>query len=237
MKNSTKVLLLFGSLTVVLSLSGLNCGLKKTTTTTTSTPTATSSNLAASNLINADSVSLDASISKNYQTAKSKASLWKPDATLATIQIKLPVDLAANSANETYIFGSAADTSNWWTISIAEQSGNYVRAVIPKEDYLGSSIKPIDTKFWRMNYVKAFQLADKNGGEKFRQDNADTQVTTTLHNTQPKGWLWWEIEYKSASNKLIIKVNPNDGNIVDEQGNPISTGEATASSVTGGGGV
>ena len=35
---------------------------------------------------------------------------------------------------------------------------------------------------------------------------------------------WWEIEYKAGTNSLIIKVNPNDGQVVDENGNPLSSG-------------
>lgn len=233
---NTKIIFLALLLVLFFSLTGLSCN-KKNQNQASPTPTPTSTapaNLAQPNLIDTDPAAIETIASQNYELAKSKAISWKPDAVVVTAQVKLPADLALNKANETYIFGSASDTVHWWSFSVSEQTGKYIRAIIPKEDYLGTDAKPINVKYWRMNYAKALQLTDKSGGSEFRSANPDTQITATLHQAQPNNWLWWEIEYKSASSKLILKVNPNDANIVDEQGNPVSTGDTTRSETTGG---
>lgn len=220
------------------SLTGLSCSKTndKTQETTSPSPSAsaTATNLATSNLTNTDATTSDSLMVQNYELARTKAASWKPDAVIVTIQVKLPADLSTNKANETFIFGSASDTNNWWSFSVSEQSGKFIRAIIPKEDYLGTGVMPIQTKYWKMNYAKAFQLADAAGGSNFRNNNPDTQITETLHQTQPNGWLWWEVEYKSATNKLVLKVNPNDANIVDEMGNPVSATGSNSGQVTGG---
>lgn len=223
---------------LALSLTGLSCSKTGTNTQDTASPSpsasATATNVATSNLTNTDASTADSLMVQNYELARTKAASWKPDAVLVAVQVKLPLDLSVNKANETFIFGSASDTNNWWSFSVSEQSGKFVRAIIPKEDYLGTDIKPIQTKYWKMNYAKAFQLADAAGGSAFRNNNPDTQVTQTLRQMQPNGWLWWEVEYKSPTNKLILKVNPNDANIVDESGNPVSATGSNSGQVTGG---
>lgn len=232
MNYPTKSLLLVIAIILVTTLTGLSCS-KKTSQSSanpTSTSTATPTQTTESNLLNADVTSMDQAILRNYELAKGKALLWKSDATLYAVIVKLPTDLGLSKANQTYVFGSAADAINWWSISIAEQSSKFVRAAIPKEDYLGYDIKPITLKFWKMNYIKALQLAEANGGEKFRKDNTGSQITATLHQALPKGWLWWEIEYKSSvtNSKLILKISPSDENVVDEQGNPVAIGGSSA---------
>lgn len=235
MGTKLKLITLMGFVLLFASLTGLSCS-KKTDTTATSTPTATettASNLASPNLVDSDATSLEAVATQNYELAKNKATSWKPDAVLVTEQVKLPTDLGLNKANETYIFGSASDTANWWSFSVSESTSKFIRALIPKEDYLGTNINPINAKYMKMNYAKAFQAADKATGSTFRSQNPDSQVTLTLHTATPNNWLWWDVEYKSASNKLVLKVNPNDGNVVDEQGNPVSTGTTTGGAANG----
>lgn len=219
----------------VFSFTGLSCNLfsKKTTDTTTTDNSATTTTsdtiLSTTNLTNVDPLSLDDLITTNYNLAKSKAQDWQADSVLVNITIKLPRNLAYKQAAETYVFGSNSNPTNWFSFSISEQSSKYIRAVIPKEDYLGSDIKPINATYWKMNYLKAFQLAETNGGSTFRGANTNTDIVTTLANDEPKGWLWWKIEYKSTDTGkfLIIKVNPNDSTVIDENGNPLSTATAT----------
>jgi len=184
-------------------------------------------NLAVSNLTIIDPVTIDTVTKQNYNLAQVKAQEWQPDAVLVSFSIKFPQNLAVGQSDETFIFGSANDTKNWWSFSISEETSRYIRAIIPKEDYLGVDIKPIDKKFWQLNYAQAFQLAELNGGQQFRQTNPNTSITATLHNTQPREWLWWVIEYKSGVNKYVIKVNPFDSQVVDESGNPLSAGTTT----------
>lgn len=217
-----KIIIISGIVLLGLTLTGC----KKTETTATPTPSATvtTSNLPASNLTNVDPTAVDTVVQQNYNLAKVKAQEWKSDAVLVSLSVKLPSDLSVNASDETYVFGSATDTTNWWSFSISEKTSRYIRASIPKEDYLGADVTPINISYWKMNYAKAFQLAEVNGGSAFRAINPSATVTTTLHQTQPRGWLWWDIEYKAGTNSLIIKVNPNTGDVVDESGNPLTSG-------------
>ncbi|MCK4313104.1 MAG: hypothetical protein KAW88_10260 [Candidatus Cloacimonetes bacterium] len=221
---------------LLVSISILFAGCKQKEPDPSPAPTSTipvaNENLPTNNLINVDVVTIDTIVQQNYNLAKVKAEEWKPDAVLVTISVKFPQDLAISAADETFIFGSAEDTVNWWSFSISEKTSRYIRAIIPKEDYLGVDIQPINMDYWKMNYSQAFQLAEANGGQAFRSQNTNASITATLHHTQPRNWLWWEIEYKFGTNKLVIKVNPNDGQIVDETGNPLSTGGTTPAATT-----
>ena len=211
-----KIGLLGLGLVVLFSLSGASCNWfnKKNTTPNTNT---------AESLTNVDPTSIDSSLATYLQLAKTKAAEWKRDAALYYVSIKLPVSLLPALANETYVFGSASDANNWWTISIAEGSGKYLRAIIPKEDYLGNTLKPINEQYWKTNYLTAFQVAEKNGGSTFRTNNIDTEVTMNLSQGEPKGWLWWYAEYKAPSgNSQKIIINPSDKSVVDDSGNIIS---------------
>ena len=216
---------------LVFALTVIGAGCKKKDATATPTPTNTvnsaDANLAASNLTNADPTTIDTIINQNYNLAKTKAQEWKPDAVLVSLSVKMPSDLAVGNADETYIFGSATEQADWWSFSISESTSRYIRAIIPKEDYLGTDVKPINSSYWKMNYGKVFQLTDVAGGQSFRASNPGSLITATLHQTQPRGWLWWDVEYKSATNRLLIKVDPNKGEVVDESGNPLTPGTAT----------
>lgn len=206
-------------------------GCKKTSSTPSASPSASNladSNLAVSNLTNTDASAVDTIIQQNYNLAKVKALEWKPDAVLVSLSVKMPIDLATNSSDETYIFGSASDGKNWWSFSVSEKTQRYIRAIIPKEDYLGTEVQPINSSYWKSNYGKALQLAEANGGQAFRAINSNTAITATLHHTEPRNWLWWDLEYKSGDNKISFKINPNTNEIFDESGNPLTSGVSTS---------
>jgi len=229
--------LIIVSFLIVLALAITFTGCKKEEEKIEATPSPTEtattvSNLATTNLTNVNPTTIDTIVTQNYNLAKVKAQEWKEDAVLVSIAIKLPYDLAVNASNDTFIFGSASDSANWWSFSISEKDSRYIRAIIPKEDYLGTNVQPVNMSYWKMNYGQAFQLAEANGGQAFRNVNPNTTVTATLHHTQPRNWLWWEIEYKSSTNKLVIKVNPNDGQVIDENGNPLSAGGSITTNTT-----
>lgn len=202
---------------------GLSC--KKATPaeeTTTTTTTEDLTNIDASTIVG---------ITTDLNTAKEKALEWQEDAALYHLAVKLPADLSTGNATETFTFGSDKDKANWWTISISQKSNKYIRALIPKEDYLGADLTPAKLDYLNTNYVQAFQLAETNGGKAFRQKNASTTITMNLSNSQPKGWLWWVAEYKAPDGETLnIRIDPNLGQVVDEQGNPVSAESTTNNS-------
>jgi len=221
MNFNQKLITLGLTMTILLTLTGLSCNLfKKKTTDTTDTTTATTATPA---LLAADSTSINQLFNANLDLAKSKAKEWKTDATLYAVNIKLPKDLSVNKAIETFVFGSAADTLDWWTFAISENSAKYVRAIVPKTDYLSTITKPIGMNYWKINYLEALKIADANGGKAFREKNTDTQITENLSQTEPKGWLWWIVEYESSTgDSLKVRINPTDQTVVDESGNIVT---------------
>lgn len=195
----------------------------------TDTAAATPPTQTTSTLKSATASDFDKPISDQLTAATTKAKLWEDDAVLHYVSVELPSDLSVTNATDTYVFGSAKDASDWWTYSFAEKTSKSVRAIIPKEDYLGSAITPINTSFWKMNYVEAFQLADANGGADFRTQHTDAKVTLFLSTRDPNQWLWWTAEYKTpAGDLLTLLVNPNRGEVVDSTGKQVAAPPTTS---------
>lgn len=166
---------------------------------------------------------INSQVTTNLNLATNASKAWQPDAALVYASVELPASLTIDSGNEVYVFGSAADPANWWTYSISQDTGKFVRAIIPKEDFLGASLDPVNTSYWQMNYAEALQLAEVNGGNAFRTSNSGTRVTIFLSQRAPRGWLWWTVEYTAPSGeKKALLVNPNRGEVVDEAGTEIA---------------
>ncbi|MBI4185520.1 hypothetical protein HY524_00535 [Candidatus Berkelbacteria bacterium] len=226
-------------LLVSLTLSGCSLG-KKTSDTSTSSTTqnqSTSDTQQPSPTGDPNSLtgllpsSINTKVTTNLNLATNAAHAWQSDAVLTYVSVELPATLAPDSGNEVYVFGSAADNTNWWTYSIAQDTGKFVRALIPREDYLGATLDPVNTNYWNMNYVEALQLAESNGGADFRSKNASTRVTIFLSQRAPRGWLWWTVEYTAASGEqLTLLVNPNRGEVVNEAGDEVAPAKATTPS-------
>ncbi len=164
--------------------------------------------------------SLDAAFTADFALAKQKVEAWQTNAELSYLSIKLPANLALDAATEVFVYGSANDAYNWWTFNISQNTAKAVRAIIPKEDYLGTIVQPIPMQFWKINYVQALQLAEVNGGADWRLTHPDATVTINLAVGQPKNYLWWSVEYESTTSqpyKILINaatkevVNPTSG--------------------------
>ncbi len=220
---------------VVLAVSALalaGCSGKKTTTNST-TPTTTPPQPVVVGLKSATPTTFDQPIADQITAAQTKAKLWQDDAVLSYVSVELPADLGVNNATNTYVYGSQKDSADWWTYSLAEKASKSVRAIIPKEDYLGSAIVPINTQYWKMNYVEAFQLADANGGSDFRTQHTDARVTLYLSHRDPNQWLWWTIQYKTpAGGLLTLLVNPNRGEVLDSTGKQVAAPPTTSGTPT-----
>ena len=237
------IVFLFGIALVTLTgLTMPSCGSKTNTTAeTTTTPEATPSViLNEAPLATVDATTYDATLTADYEKAEVDAKKWQSNAELVMVSVKLPSDLSLNNATQTYTYGSSNDTQYWWTYSLSEQTQKFVRALVNKEDYLGTSLTPIPKKFWRTNFIEAFQIADNYQGAEFRLNNQNVEITETLSVGKPNNYLWWLVEYKTPlGNNLTVRINPNDRTIVDESGNIITTGktytpESTYSSTTTG---
>lgn len=167
------------------------------------------------NLANVDASEFDDVVRDEYALAKSKAMEVRGSNTLRAIIVELP-GMEINSGNNRYIFASPEDTENNWTIAISQLTGNYIRALIPKNDYMGD-LPELNTKLWKFNYVTALQIAESNGGLAYREDNSISQITLTLKHDSSNNWLIWTVCYaSSAGNELSIKIDSNSGQIIEE---------------------
>ncbi|MBI4032792.1 hypothetical protein HY374_03750 [Candidatus Berkelbacteria bacterium] len=216
----------------VLALTLTGCGLKQsedsaeTDTTTEGTGTTTDPSTSTStgtDLTTIAPASVETTLTTHLALATNAAKVWKANAELVYVSVEIPASLAQDSGNEVYVFGSPDDATNWWTYSLSQSTDKFVRAIIPKEDYLGADITPINTQYWKMNYVEAFQLAEANGGAAFRTTNPGSAATLYLSQRAPRGWLWWTAEYVAPSGEqFTLLINPNLGEVVDESGNEVA---------------
>lgn len=225
-----------GVLLIAFSLTGC---LKSNPTETPTTEESTTSSqttepvTTVSDLTNLAPASFDTDLMTHFTLGKAAARAWKPDAVLSYVSVTLAT-LAPNKGSEVYVFGSASDLDNWFTYSVSQDTGKSVRAIIPKADYLGSQLTPINEAYWSMNYVQALQLAEQNGGATFRISNPNPQMTVYLSNRTPRGWLWWTVEYTGASGEtLVLLINPYLGGVADAQGNQLIPDRATPGTTSG----
>jgi hypothetical protein len=190
------------------------------TTTSASSTTSTSSSVPANSILTADAVSVATSSKKRFADAQARLSawpLWKSDAQFSGLFMTFDQYLILDSVNEIYVFDSASDASNHYTISVSQASGNSLRALVPKADYQGALL-PINSEFWQSNYVDAIQFADKNGGSDFMKTNSVTAIDANLLRTAPNNYLYWVVTYKTSenTNSLTVKMDAKTKTLVAE---------------------
>lgn len=189
---------------------------KPTVSTTAEPPTAAA-------LTTIDPATVDQALADQLTTARTKAKEWHADALLHSVSVELPAALGTDNAAITFVFGAPAAPNDWWTYSVNDTTNRSIRATIPKADYLGTALTPINTQFWKMNYVQAFQLADGNGGADARTTHPDARVKLYLNHREPRQWLWWTVEYTAGDQVLLtLLVNPNRGEVVNTQGTEVA---------------
>ncbi len=233
---NSKIVIIFGVVVLVLIVVGggylllTNKSTPNTTSPTTSATTSTTgatsssqttiSTVPTNSILLADAVSVATSSKKRFTDAQSRLSawpLWKSDAQFSGLFMTFDQNLILDSVNEIYVFDSASDASNHYTISVSQASGNSLRALVPKADYQGALL-PINSEFWQSNYVDAIQFADKNGGSDFMKSNTVTAIDTNLLRTTPNNYLYWVVTYKTSenTNSLTVKMDAKTKTLVTE---------------------
>lgn len=187
-------------------------------TNPSASPSATA--ISSSSILTADPTLVTTDSKSRFALAAQKISAWdmaKKNAQFSGLFMTFDPSLSLNSTTEVYVFDSADDSTNHYTVSVSQTSGSSLRAIIPVADYQGVLL-PIDQKYWQSNYVEAIQTADKNGGKDFRQGHSVTSVDVNLLRTSPNNYLYWVVTYKTkdASTTLSVKVNANDKTVVRE---------------------
>ena len=164
-------------------------------------------------LVNVEPAEFDEVVKKEYASAKSKAESANSNLKLAAIQVSLP-SLKLNSGETRYIFVNSEDKVNNWTISFSQQTNNYLRAIIPKDDYMGN-LAVMDTALWKFNYVTALQIADKNGGSDWRNTNTLSNIEITLKHNSDKTRLLWTVKYTGNNQEYIKNSDSSEGSIIE----------------------
>ena len=181
----------------------------KTAKTTETTQTVTK----ISNLTNADPSDFDSITQSEFASANTKATAVQADNVISAIEVDLTSSLQATDVNTRYVYTAKSDTANNWMITISAASSNFIRATIPKADYLGN-LTAINTKLWKYNYVTALQLAEKNGGLDWRGKKTLSGIKLTLANSGTN-ILVWTVEYDAADNSnLTVTLDANSGKVI-----------------------
>lgn len=178
--------------------------------------------LSISNLTNINPNDYDSIIKNEYALANLRSKESNSGNELSAIDIEIAPDLMPSSVISRYVFSASNDQTNNWTMTFSEVNTNFIRATIPKEDYIGS-LTAINTKLWKFNFVTSLQIAEKNGGMKWRETNELASIRITLRHVEPKNWLLWLVQYKNDGSSLLIKIDANSGRVVDDSDSLAST--------------
>lgn len=179
-------------------------------------------------LLSVDAQTLTETLAQEFEMAQNLATAWRSDAEPVAVTVTWPPNLARGRAKRVYVFGSPTETATWWTVAMHEQTGERVRSLIPKEDYLGPNVAPIARKYWQVNAVQALQIADGEGGKQFRQEHPGAQVSASLITQGPKGWLWWIVSYRGEDNQTLqVRIDPATGDVYNENGDLVRPLEPT----------
>ncbi|MCX6812574.1 MAG: hypothetical protein NTW79_03055 [Candidatus Berkelbacteria bacterium] len=165
------------------------------------------------NLTNASAATFDDAIKTELATADAQSVIVDKKATLCAVDVDLPQTLANGSGNSIFGYNLSVDKINNWTISISNTSGKFLRALVPKTDYLGT-LSAINRSFWKINYVFALQIAEKNGGQDFRNLKTITDVDLTLKNGGPNSWLYWYVTYNAGADVKTVQIDANTGVVI-----------------------
>jgi len=181
----------------------------KKTSTDTSNQSATSGETVqstVSDLTNADPSDFDVTARAELAAATKYAIEFNPDFKISVVEVKIGADLQKNSIVTRYAFSTTKDTRNNWVYTTDQSNGSFLRALIPKADYLGD-IVPINMSLWKYNYISALQFADKNGGSDWRSNNTLEGITATLKESADLKKLYWTIEYTAATTSNVTVVD------------------------------
>jgi len=179
--------------------------------------------LSGDNLLTIDPNTLSTEIAQGKELADTKAKEWQNNAKLVAVQIEVPASLKKTSVSTRYIFNSLGVSTYYWTIALTATNENYVRALIPKEDYLASDLKVILEDFWKINYAQALQATEENGGSTWRETHNLGGATLVLSRGQPNSWLYWQIEYialntngeRSPVDNFKLRINAYTGEVAE----------------------
>ncbi len=137
--------------------------------------------------------------------AKAKAKIWQSDARLKAIVVSFKSDEELKNAKENFVFGSSRDLYNWWTMAYSGEHAQTVRALVPREDLLGTTLADIPDEHLLSDYQQAHQLIRAKFGQKLPQQ---ATVSAKLMVGPPQDFLWWTLTYQGTEGVQTYRFNP-----------------------------
>ncbi len=151
------------------------------------------------------SPAVEAGFASRLAEAKSKAKIWQADARLKAVVISFQSDEDLLQAKENFVFGSGRDLYNWWTMAYSGEHAQTVRALVPREDLLGTALADIPEEHFLSDYKQAHQLIQAKFGDKLPQKAA---VSAKLMVGPPQDFLWWTLVYQASEGVQSYRFNP-----------------------------
>lgn len=176
------------------------------TATDQSTTTGDTTISTASDLTTADPSDFDDIAKAELLAATKYAVEFNPDFKISVVEVQIGASLQKESIVTRYAFSTPKDVRNNWIYTTDQSNGSFLRALIPKADYLGE-IVPINMTLWKYNYISALQTADKNGGSDWRGKNTLHGITATLKESADLKKLYWTLEYKATDNSYVAVID------------------------------
>lgn len=166
-----------------------------------------------------------AALFKKYEKqAYAKAKTWKDNATLCAASVKISNDLSTQGITYSYIYCTPDDKTFYYNINF-NSTGDFLRALIWQTDYIKANLPAISLQYFKISFAKALQIAETNGGQSFRNNNPQSDITLNLYKAKPNNYNYWFVQYqdRETPEKLIKQIDANSGEIVGVNTNSNST--------------
>lgn len=164
---------------------------------------------------------INAEASVEVQIATDFIQLIQPDAVLTAIASKYRNSLSDQYGLLTnyYIFTSSSESGYYYLVNMPRDGlSKRVRFIMPIQDFgLDFDLLPVPFKWWNINYAKALQIAETQGGGamfRIRHNSFDVSAILAIPVTE---YLTWSITYKATDNSgdlLKIQIDANTGEII-----------------------
>ncbi len=193
-------------LTAAFVFLGLGCKDTGSDQTQTATP----------ELLSQDPASFDEQFNAIKNHANELAIAYRQNAKLVYVRVKIPAGLNLDLTQYTFVYDSVSDQQNHWVVTFEKDANTFIRALIPKSDFLGSDLKQILPLYWKTNFVSVLQKAEPEIGEKFRAEHInDYKIELNLSRKSDEP-LTWTCEYSTLDGSVIqsIKISAESGEII-----------------------
>lgn len=152
-----------------------------------------------------------------FTRAVEQARRWQSDALLYGLEIRSNETLDSAATNETYVFGSRRDTTNWYVVTVNVGTDQIVRQISPRTDIFSELKDPINFQFFKNGPYSAFVTADEAQGRTIRDGGELVSYRLFLYHGPPEGLLGWYVTYEQLGGvDTTVVVNAATGTIESE---------------------